>query len=69
MVKADVRRDYYADLGVGPGADTDEIKKQFRKLGTFPASVLPIFHQRDTNTLLYDCSFEISSRSKSRTRK
>jgi curved DNA-binding protein CbpA len=35
MVKADVRRDYYADLGVGPGADTDEIKKQFRKLGTY----------------------------------
>lgn len=33
MVKADVRRDYYADLGVSPGADTDEIKKQFRKLG------------------------------------
>lgn len=38
MVKADVRRDYYADLGVGPGADTDEIKKQFRKLGTLPTS-------------------------------
>jgi hypothetical protein len=34
MVKADVRRDYYADLGIGPAADTDEIKKQFRKLGT-----------------------------------
>jgi hypothetical protein len=33
MVKADVRRDYYADLGVGPGADSDEIKRQFRKLG------------------------------------
>ncbi|EED22279.1 DnaJ domain protein [Talaromyces stipitatus ATCC 10500] len=32
MVKADVRRDYYADLGVSPGADTEEIKKQFRKL-------------------------------------
>lgn len=33
MVKADVRKDYYADLGLGPDADTDEIKKQFRKLG------------------------------------
>lgn len=67
MVKADVRRDYYADLGVGPGADTDEIKKQFRKLGTLPTSVLLNF-QRETNTLLYNYSFEISSRSKSRTR-
>ncbi|KKK20370.1 hypothetical protein ARAM_003113 [Aspergillus rambellii] len=32
MVKADVRRDYYADLGLGPGADSEDIKKQFRKL-------------------------------------
>lgn len=42
MVKADVRRDYYADLGVGPGADTDEIKKQFRKLGTLRTSFTKI---------------------------
>lgn len=33
MVKPDVSRDYYADLGVGPNADQEEIKKQFRKLG------------------------------------
>lgn len=33
MVKADVRRNYYADLGVSPNAEQDEIKKQFRKLG------------------------------------
>lgn len=33
MVKADVRRDYYADLGLTPSADAEDIKKQFRKLG------------------------------------
>lgn len=33
MVKADVRRDYYADLGLTPSADGEDIKKQFRKLG------------------------------------
>lgn len=33
MVKADVKRDYYADLELKAGADTEEIKKQFRKLG------------------------------------
>ncbi|KAB8238299.1 DnaJ domain protein [Aspergillus alliaceus] len=32
MVKADVRRDYYADLGLAPCADAEDIKKQFRKL-------------------------------------
>lgn len=36
MVKADSRRNYYADLEVDASADTEEIKKQFRKLGTFP---------------------------------
>lgn len=33
MVKADVRKDYYADLGLQASADPDDIKKQFRKLG------------------------------------
>lgn len=33
MVKADVKIDYYAALGLGPSAEVDEIKKQFRKLG------------------------------------
>ncbi|OXV11379.1 hypothetical protein Egran_00864 [Elaphomyces granulatus] len=32
MVKIDVRRDYYADLGLKIGAIPDEIKKQFKKL-------------------------------------
>lgn len=35
MVKADVRRDYYADLGLGPSAESEDVKKQFRKLGGF----------------------------------
>ncbi|THC97787.1 hypothetical protein EYZ11_002703 [Aspergillus tanneri] len=32
MVKADVHRDYYADLGLTPSAESEDIKKQFRKL-------------------------------------
>ncbi|PLB48901.1 DnaJ domain protein [Aspergillus steynii IBT 23096] len=32
MVKADVRRDYYADLGLTPSAESEDVKKQFRKL-------------------------------------
>ncbi|KAJ5901646.1 hypothetical protein N7495_002174 [Penicillium taxi] len=32
MVKIDLRRNYYADLGLQIGADAEEIKKQFRKL-------------------------------------
>lgn len=33
MVKVDVHRDYYADLGLGPSAEAEDVKKQFRKLG------------------------------------
>jgi hypothetical protein len=33
MVKLDVRRDYYADLGLAPNADPEDVKRQFRKLG------------------------------------
>lgn len=40
MVKADVRRDYYADLGLLPSAPSEDVKKQFRKLGEFYVSVL-----------------------------
>ncbi|KAK8185658.1 hypothetical protein BC567DRAFT_259018 [Phyllosticta citribraziliensis] len=32
MVKADPKRNYYADLEVAPDADADDIRKQFRKL-------------------------------------
>jgi hypothetical protein len=35
MVKADLSRDYYADLELPPTADVNDVKKQFRKLGMF----------------------------------
>lgn len=34
MVKADPKRDYYKDLELPTTADSEEIKKQFRLLGT-----------------------------------
>lgn len=34
MVKADYKRDYYADLEIPNNADTETIKKKFRELGT-----------------------------------
>ena len=33
MVKADARRDYYADLELPSAATAEEIRKQFHKLG------------------------------------
>lgn len=33
MVKADVKRNYYADLELPTDASLEEIKKQYRKLG------------------------------------
>jgi curved DNA-binding protein CbpA len=33
MVKADAKRDYYADLELSPTAEHEEIKRQFRQLG------------------------------------
>ena len=33
MVKADVKRDYYADLELPPTADSEDVKRQFRLLG------------------------------------
>ncbi|KAL2818381.1 hypothetical protein BJX63DRAFT_73003 [Aspergillus granulosus] len=32
MVKLDVQRNYYADLGLAPNADPEDVKRQFRKL-------------------------------------
>ena len=37
MVKADARRDYYADLELPPAATADDIRKQFKKLGEVAA--------------------------------
>jgi curved DNA-binding protein CbpA len=34
MVTEDVKRDYYADLGLTPEVDDEALKKQYRKLGT-----------------------------------
>jgi curved DNA-binding protein CbpA len=42
MVKFDVRRNYYEDLELGPSAETEEIKKQFRKLGLFACHSLRV---------------------------
>lgn len=43
-MKADMSRDYYADLELPPTADIAEVKKQFRKLGmsqkSYPLSSL-----------------------------
>jgi hypothetical protein len=41
MVKADPKRNYYADLDVLTNATTDEIKKSFRALGIFPQPLSP----------------------------
>ena len=40
MVKADVKRDYYADLELQQNATPEEIKKSFRKLGWFIVIVM-----------------------------
>ena len=33
MAKLDPHKDYYAILGMSPTVETDEVKKQFKKLG------------------------------------
>lgn len=40
MVKADARKDYYADLGLVPNAKLEDIKKQFRGLGVWRSMVV-----------------------------
>jgi len=35
MAKLDLTRDYYADLELPVGADINEVKKQYRKLGAY----------------------------------
>lgn len=47
-MKADVRRDYYADLGLAPSADAEDIKKQFRKLGERALFALQAYADRSS---------------------
>jgi DnaJ-domain-containing protein 1 len=43
MARADLSRDYYADLGLTAGADINDINKQYRKLGKLSeASLLAV---------------------------
>ncbi|MCJ1376564.1 hypothetical protein MMC20_007807 [Loxospora ochrophaea] len=53
MVKADCKRDYYADLELSPSADAGEIKKQFKKLGTLLLYTSNQTNYRNTNTVFY----------------
>ncbi len=46
MVKADPKRNYYADLDLQPGADTEDIRKQFLKLGERPRELETTFRWR-----------------------
>ena len=43
MVKAGTLPDYYGDLELKPGADPNDVKKQYKKLGktpTYPKSCI-----------------------------
>lgn len=52
-MKADMSRDYYADLELAPTADINEVKKQFRKLG--------IAHNPDCLLYLSNVHVQLSS--------
>lgn len=43
MPKWDKTRDYYADLELSASASTEEVKKQFKKLGKFRPSLLTVY--------------------------
>ncbi|RFU30553.1 hypothetical protein B7463_g5797, partial [Scytalidium lignicola] len=49
MVKADLSRDYYGDLDLPPSADTNEIKKQFKKLVLTQTTSLALIWHPDRN--------------------
>lgn len=55
MVKADATRDYYADLELQQGADPNDVKKQFKKLGIHP------FRSRSIDVIANDTPFQPSS--------
>lgn len=62
MVKADAKRDYYADLELPPTAEHEDIKKQFRLLGTFLRSLRPPYR-----SVANDLSQTLPPRQESRT--
>jgi hypothetical protein len=70
MVKVDIKRDYYADLGLSPSTEPDEIKKQFRRLGErLPILICsPTWIEKEAHDLYVissAISIKVSSRSKS----
>ena len=65
MVKPDYSRDYYADLGLPPSADINDIKKQYRQLGTFAFHSETLFSGQVAN---YSSHLQHSSITRTETR-